>query len=87
MQLKNGPKTSREIEEALSKSQSTISQQLKILLQGNIIQFIQEVVKKTYSIKSPQIYSLLNNIGAFMTALSEDKMSNMNSFEFTDILS
>lgn len=73
--LKDNPKTPIELQEALKKSQSTVSQQLKILLQANIINVRQEGVKKTYFIKSPQIYSILDNLTAFI-----------KNSEFSDIL-
>jgi len=59
-------RTPAEIIKELKKSQSTISQQLKKLVQSNIIEVHQEGVKKYYKISDPQIYILLTQISDFI---------------------
>jgi DNA-binding transcriptional ArsR family regulator len=85
--LKEGQKTPTQIMETLNKSQSTISQQLKILQQANLISVDQEGVKKYYSIKSPELFKLLSHILAFVSGINQDKMENFTASEFMDILS
>lgn len=78
-------KTPTEIQDTLKKSQSTISQQLKILQQAGLIQVKQEGVKKKYGIKSPQIYKVLENIRSFMITSSQTK-TNVENNDLVDVL-
>ncbi len=68
--LKSGEKSSQEIQDMLKKGQSTVSQQLKILILANIIIFRQEGVKKWYSIKDNKIFQLLSQINSYILAQS-----------------
>ncbi len=68
--LKNGEKSSQEIQDMLNKGQSTVSQQLKILILANLVTYRTEGVKKFYSIKDPKIFQLLSQINAYILSQS-----------------
>ena len=65
--LKNGKKTAGEIEQIIKKSQSTTSQQLKKLIDTDIIIFEQSGTKKYYQPKDPQIYDLIQSMESFIS--------------------
>ncbi len=79
-------KKQKEIETALKKSQSTISQQLKILIQSGIVNFDQKGVEKEYYIKESKIYNLLSSIFDFATILNKNKSNVIASSNVNDIL-
>jgi len=70
--LNDGEKTSSELEEALNKAQSTISHQLKKLLEKDLIITTQVKEEESgkiinyYKIKNYSIFELLKNIEAFI---------------------
>ena len=84
--LRNGEKTSLEIQEMLKKGQSTISQQLKILILANIVTYRQEGVKKYYYIKDPKIFQLLSQIISFILSQSPEKVDQVHSLGVMDTL-
>ncbi len=68
--LKSGEKSSQEIQDLLKKGQSTVSQQIKILILANILTYRQEGVKKFYSVKDPKIFQLLSQINGYILSQS-----------------
>lgn len=84
--LRPGKKKPKEIETTLNKSQSTISQQLKILVQSDLVDFEQKGVEKEYFIKEPKIYNLLTSILDFATSLNKNKSNVITSSNVNDIL-
>lgn len=82
--LYHGKKTSSEIQSALKKSQSTISQHLKVLTNKNLIIFDRIVLnKKTikhYKIRNMEVFKLLAEIRAFVARI------NMNNEDILDTL-
>ncbi len=64
--LKDTEKTVQEIQELLNRSQSTVSQQLKILTTANLLKVRQEGPKKFFTIKDNQIFDVLLKIETFI---------------------
>ena len=64
--LNNEKRTSLQIQSALDKSQSTISQHLKVLTNNNIIKFERKNNVKYYEIKNEEIFNLLIDIKSFV---------------------
>jgi len=88
--LKNGEKTSEDIQEALHKTQSTISLQLKKLLDENIIGFEKKKEEKVsinyYRVKNDYIFKLLSNIQSFVITLQKDKLEKLLDLDKYDTL-
>ncbi len=84
--LRNGEKSSLELQEMLKKGQSTVSQQLKILILANIISFRTEGVKKFYSIKDGKIFQLLSQINAYIALHNQEKVDAIHSLDVMDTL-
>jgi len=78
--LYHGKKTSSEIQSALKKSQSTISQHLKVLTGKNLIIFDRIDNIKHYKIRNMDIFKLLADIRAFVARI------NMNNEDILDTL-
>ncbi|MFX0020092.1 MAG: ArsR/SmtB family transcription factor [Promethearchaeota archaeon] len=75
--LKNSEKTSKEIEEALSISQSYTSQQLKQLRRANIILYKRIGSIKKYFIKSNNIFRVISAINSFVIELHKNKFQKL----------
>lgn len=75
--LKNGEKTSKEIEEALNISQSYTSQQLKQLQKANIIFHKRTGNIKKYFIKRNNIFRVISAINSFVIELHKDKFQKL----------
>jgi DNA-binding transcriptional ArsR family regulator len=84
--LKEGEKSPKEIQNFLNRSQSTVSQQLKMLLNGNLISVRSEGVSKFYRVKNTQIYDLLRHIGAYVTDQNTDNPDQLTDYHVRDIL-
>ena len=88
--LKNGEKTSEEIQEALHKTQSTISLQLKKLNDENLISFEKKKEEKVsinyYRVKNYYIFKLLSNIQSFVISLQKDKVEKLLELDKYDTL-
>ncbi len=84
--LKNGEKTSQEIQDMLGKGQSTVSQQLKVLILANIVNFRVVGVKKFYSIKDTKIFQLLSQINSYILGQSQEKVDAITSLGVMDTL-
>ena len=85
--LRNEKKTSSEIQVALDKSQSTISQHLKALSNKNLIIFDKINNAKSYYIKNPNIFKLLVEIKDFVTKINQEKLKNLRDLDVIDTLS
>ena len=70
-------KTSSEIQSALNKSQSTISQHLKVLTSKNLIIFERINNLKYYKIKNLEIFKLLVDIKDFVTKINQEKLKDL----------
>jgi len=88
--LKNEEKTSEEIQEALNKTQSTISLQLKKLIDENLITIEKKKEEKVsinyYRVKNDYIFKLLSNIQSFVINLQKDKVEKLLDLDKYDTL-
>ncbi len=80
-------KTSSEIQLALNKSQSTISQHLKALTSKNLIIFERINNLKYYKIKNLEIFKLLVDIKDFVTKINQEKLKDLRDLDVIDTLS
>ena len=78
--------TSSEIQSALNKSQSTISQHLKVLTSKNLIIFERINNIKYYKIKNLEIFKLLVDIKDFVTKINQEKLKDLRDFDIIDTL-
>ena len=84
--LKNGEKTSEDIQNALDKSQSTISQHLKKLTDEDLILFEKRGNVKYYRIKDEYIFKLLSFIQSFVITLQKEKLKGLSEYDRYDTL-
>ena len=84
--LKNNETTASEIQGALNKSQSTISQQLKLLINVELVSFRRVGAKKFYKIKNPEIFNILSIIMAFISNQNKEKIDQLTSIDILDTL-
>jgi len=84
--LKDEKKTSSEIQKALDKSQSTISQHLKALSNKNLIIFDKINGAKSYYIKNSNIFKLLLEIKSFVIQINQEKLKNLRDLDVIDTL-
>jgi DNA-binding transcriptional ArsR family regulator len=79
-------KTSSEIQIALNKSQSTISQHLKVLVGKNLIFFERINNIKYYRIKNKEIFKLLVEIKSFVVNINKERLHTINNEDIIDTL-
>ncbi|MFX0047824.1 MAG: ArsR/SmtB family transcription factor [Candidatus Hermodarchaeota archaeon] len=84
--LNHKKSTSSEIQSALNKSQSTISQHLKILINKNLINFERINNVKYYKIKNEEIFNLLVAIKSFVAGINKEKLHTMTNEDIIDTL-
>jgi ArsR family transcriptional regulator len=84
--LKSEKKSASQIQTALNKSQSTISQHLKVLTSKNIIFFERIDNVKYYNIKYGEIFELLIDIKSFIEKINKDKFQAMSNEDVVDTL-
>jgi len=88
--LKNQEMTAKEIEERLGKSQSTISQHLKGLLEARLVEKIDpddsNKKAKKYTVKDPNIIKLLENIKAFIISQKKSQLEKVNDINRLDTI-
>ncbi|MFX1277165.1 MAG: ArsR/SmtB family transcription factor [Promethearchaeota archaeon] len=75
--LKNGQKTSKEIEEFLDISQSYSSQQLNQLQKAKIISYKRKGSLKYYFIKNQNIFRVISAINSFVIELHKSRYQNL----------
>lgn len=86
-QLKNSKKNSKEIQDALSRSQSTISKHLNLLIDNNLIDFEKKDNIKHYRIKNNDIFTLLSNINSIVATVNKEKFKDLRDVDVYDTLS
>ena len=84
--LKDGVKSSREIEEELDRSQSTISQHLKTLIDADLISFDKKANIKYYLIKHEYIVKILTFVQSFVISLESEKRRKAADLDIYDTL-
>ncbi len=84
--LRNGEKTSEDIQTALNKSQSTISQQLKKLIDASIIISEKKAGKNFYSIKDGYIFKVLSSIQSYVVNQNKERLKVLTDINIYDTL-
>ncbi|HUW89605.1 MAG TPA: metalloregulator ArsR/SmtB family transcription factor [Candidatus Nanopelagicaceae bacterium] len=85
--LNREKKTSSEIQSALNKSQSTISQHLKVLTNKNLIIFERINNIKYYQINNLEIFKLLVDIKDYVVKINQEKLKDLRDLDIIDTLS
>lgn len=84
--LKEIDKNNEELQSLLNKSQSTISHQLNLLVDNNLISFEFRGNYKYYKIKNQDIFKLLSQIEGFIEKNINDEFKERRKKELYDIL-
>lgn len=85
--LKEGSEMSAsEIENAIGKSQSSTSQQLKNLVNANVLNVRRESRNKYYKIRDPQIFNILIEITIYLSNINQDKIEELSDVDISDTL-
>jgi DNA-binding transcriptional ArsR family regulator len=84
--LNHEKRTSSQIQSTLNKSQSTISQHLKVLTSKNLIIFERINNVKYYKIKNPEVFKLLVDIKSFVAGINKEKLQTMSNEDIIDTL-
>jgi DNA-binding transcriptional ArsR family regulator len=84
--LHHEKKTSSEIQSALKKSQSTISQHLKVLTTTNLIIFERINNIKHYKVKNLEIFKLLADVKSFVVGINKERLQSMSNEDVKDTL-
>ena len=79
-------KTSSEIQSVLNKSQSTISQHLKVLASKNLILFDRINNIKYYKIRNMEVFKLLLDIKSFVAEINKERLQAMSKEDILDTL-
>ncbi|MFX1392464.1 MAG: ArsR/SmtB family transcription factor [Promethearchaeota archaeon] len=83
-------KNASSIQKSLNKGQSSISQQLKILVNADLIEVRKESRNKFYKIKNPEIYKIIDFSKAFISNRTkeelEQKLQELSSSDIRDTL-
>ena len=78
------------IQKSLNKGQSSISQQLKILVNADLLEVRKESRNKFYKIKNPEIYKIINISKAFISNKTKEelelKLQELSSSDIRDTL-
>ncbi len=85
--LKNSEKSSIEIQKTLSRSQSTISKHLSILIDNNLIDFEKKDNLKYYKIKNTDIFILISDINSIVANINKEKFKGIRDVDIYDTLS
>ena len=85
--LKNGERTSKQIQETLKKSQSTISQHLKKLYDEDLITIEEKDNVNYYKIKYQYIFKILTFVQSFVITLQKDRIRKLSELNIQDTLS
>ncbi|MHA1328719.1 MAG: ArsR/SmtB family transcription factor [Promethearchaeota archaeon] len=84
--LKMGKRNSTEIQQHLNKSQSTISQHLKTLINSDLITFEKNGNLNYYYIKYEKIFTILSAISSFVIEINREKFKGIRDLDRYDVL-
>lgn len=84
--LHHEKRTSSQIQSALNKSQSTISQHLKVLTHSNLIIFERINNVKYFKIKNNNIFNLLVDVKSFVAEINKERLQAMSNEDIIDTL-
>lgn len=80
-----------EIQDALKRGQSTVSQQLKILVIADLLEVRKDSRKKMFKIKYPELFKVIRSTGVFINnrarAQIEKKINHITDVDIHDTLS
>lgn len=76
-ELENGEKMVGDIQDALGISQSSTSQQLKKLVQADVLKSRRDGTRKYFSIKNPRIFDILTALESYMSVSSTSGIFNL----------
>lgn len=79
-------KTVNDIQNELRKSQSTISQHLKVLLNANLLTFRKDGLKSYYRIADPKIHEIILGINQYIADRSQQRIEDITSGDIIDTL-
>jgi len=83
--IRDKERTSSEIQIALKKTQSTISQHLKMLMNSNLVDSIKKDNINHYYIKNPDIFRLLQIIDSFVNKTHIQKLWDESQKDLEDV--
>jgi ArsR family transcriptional regulator len=84
--LKNGEKSSAEIQDAVEKPQPTVSQHLKILKNENLVAVVKKQNIKYYKIKDAYLFRILSSIQSYLLNLNQEKLKSLMDMSLFDTL-
>ncbi|NVM19008.1 MAG: winged helix-turn-helix transcriptional regulator [Candidatus Lokiarchaeota archaeon] len=84
--LNHEKSTSSQIQSTLDKSQSTISQHLKVLSNTNLIIFERINNVKYYKIKNQDLFRLLADIKSLVARIKKERLQAMSNEDIIDTL-
>jgi len=84
--LKNNDTSAAELQDELDKSQSTISQHLKVLKDSNLIEAEKNGRVNYYKVKNEQIFKILARIKSFIIKNKKEKLDILNDLHINDTL-
>lgn len=84
--LQKEPRTSADLQELLDKSQSTISQHLKILITNNLIKFEKQDKENLYSIIDDDTSNFLSEINSFVIQKHRERLEPFIDSDRRDVL-
>ncbi len=84
--LKDDEKTASEIQDAIKKSQSTVSQQIKILISADLVSYRRDGAKKYYKIKNSKIFDVITLIKSYISNQDRETIDKITSMDILDTL-
>ncbi len=84
--LQEEEKSAQEIQKALDKSQSIISQRLKNLIDADIIVVQRKQHQKYYRIKYPKILEIISNMEDLISKRAKEKIDKLTDNDILDTL-
>ena len=90
--LKEGPKSSKDLQNTLNKKQPSISQQLKILHNSNLITY--DTIKnnnkkktKYYKLNDRNIFNIISSIQSYVAKINNQRIKDLQNLDIIDTLS
>lgn len=85
--VKSGDRKSNDIVEHFGKSQSTISQHLKLLVEASLLKYRRDGTKKFYSIQTPEVFDVLNSVLVLVSQIKLHQVTKITRDARDDTLS
>ena len=84
--LKNDETSAAELENELDKSQSTISQHIKVLREADLIEADKDGRVNYYKVKNAKVFKILARIKSFIIKTKKEKLDILNKAQINDTL-